>query len=1603
MLEALLGQTIYTQPKAIRVENIATSQSADDRFVLHSAVEQINIKRLQSYVADPGLLKEHSGIEETVLAGGYGYRQILELVQNGADALLEAQEQDAGQDGDGRIHVQLSGSRLYVANTGAPLSQDGLDALLRSHSSPKRGNQIGRFGLGFKSLLKLNGQIDIFTKASGAIRFDPEKCRAELRQKFQVAEAPGLRLAWPLLPDECAADAVCADLAWAETIIRVEVGSDSLVQHLRHEIRSFPAEFLLFFPIAATISLDDGEENPREVRKAIEDDQHLLHDGETVSRWRITTREARITDAPAIADATHIHARNAVPVSWAMPLEGHREEAGRFWAFFPTSTQTYLPGILNAPWKLNSDRNAIIGGEWNAALMAAAAGMIADALPSLATADDPARPLDAFPRQLDRRDEIAAPLIESLWSTLETAAVIPDGTGMQRCAKNLWRHPEDSSALAVEWQSLASEEQQRQFVHASCVVRQRFSRLNALAERIQTRGIDNRHPALRRADALTWFGNVASVEAKNALRVLRLAAEFQSLNASKWFQIRSTLQIIPTQSGKLSTATLVVLAPEGVSVPDRESVAAELHANDQAQSLLKKVLDVREPDNVLWDLILTQALSKAVEADDAKEEKWREFWKRIRLAPADVSKMMLKARKSEVRVRRRDGNWVTPEYALLPGGLVSGSDYMNRSVLVDHDEHSSDQESLLEVGVRDTPADNTKLVIFDNNSSDIKYLYEWLCECRAQYKNTHKNRALKDYLIPHYPPMPLGYGLLAELSTEPKARYTSHLLEKLADPVFQKPVKFGHSTTSSYPVIEVPHPLLWYLYRHGEVLLGAFTASLKAIAARRHLPVLQQLPNLSRLGNALDRLTTAFPDISPTKYELDGMWSAVTRILVTPTSLQGDALTDLWHSAAIDGFVPAGLPSARGTLVMSKIFVTTSADLARYARAPERVVVVLDPPTMQLWLDKGAQDLTRLIQPEWDAIAGPPERVTDVVPELDDVLRADIRDIARCQLVQRLRLIIDGTAQAAPCLMRDGTLLLDTEQLISLTRAERLQRLLTEIAASGWLDGSPADALKILGDVGVDERRRYVALGATLPERLLRAAGSHVEPLLEVLGMPLQQMEFVQRCTPQQLAELVLAQLGPAALAAMRQTLQAEGLQPPSRWGTSTALAFADALGFPPEFASSADPKREPEELISGPIELPPLHDFQQEVFSGLTSLLASSNTRRRAVISLPTGGGKTRVTVEAAVRLVLEPKDTRRSVLWISQTDELCEQAVQAFRQVWVNLGARRTNLRIARFWGGNPNPIPSQPDIPVVVVASIQTLNYRIGMAELEWLRKPGLVVVDECHHAITPSYTALLRWLDADASRSGAAVKDEPPIVGLSATPFRTDDDESQRLARRFDNRWLPSDQKLLYTRLIEQRVLAQAKYDRLNSGACLTDDELARLEQLPDSWEGLDFENLLEAINQRLAGDADRNERLVECIEASSERSILFFTNSVAHAEEMAARLNLASIGAAAISGSTPTVARRYFLERFQCGEIRVLCNHSVLTTGFDAPRTDMVLIARQVFSPVRYMQMVGRGLRGEKNGGTSHCRIVTVMDNLGRFQDRHPFQYCRNLYEDSDLS
>jgi superfamily II DNA or RNA helicase len=61
---------------------------------------------------------------------------------------------------------------------------------------------------------------------------------------------------------------------------------------------------------------------------------------------------------------------------------------------------------------------------------------------------------------------------------------------------------------------------------------------------------------------------------------------------------------------------------------------------------------------------------------------------------------------------------------------------------------------------------------------------------------------------------------------------------------------------------------------------------------------------------------------------------------------------------------------------------------------------------------------------------------------------------------------------------------------------------------------------------------------------------------------------------------------------------------------------------------------------------------------------------------------------------------------------------------------------------------------------------------------------------------------------------------------------------------------------------------------------------------------------------------------------------------------------------------------------------VLCNYGVLTTGFDAPRISALVIGRPTASPLLYEQMIGRGMRGPRFGGTEECLVVDIEDNIG---------------------
>lgn len=1557
--------------------------TALSRFV-HDECE----RRLRAYEAQPRDAVEHFETENEVLSGGYAYRQLYELVQNAADAILEAGESQ------GRICVRLAPDRLEAANTGAALDEGGIVALLNARSSPKRGNQIGRFGIGFKSLLKLGGQVDLISRSVG-LRFSPEACRNRIREHLGLApdaRAPGMRLAEVLDPNANGSSlSAQGKWSWATTVVSAEIADQSAFDRLRKEFADFPAEFLLFLPSDISLELEVKGDEPRRITKRFEDGVAIVIDGANEAEWRVFETNVRVQSLEARSDATHIQARDQVPLAWAVPVGG-REQAGRFWAFFPTETQSRTSGILNAPWKLNSDRTNLIRGPWNEAIMQAAAELIGASLSALPTPEDQGAAVSAFPRQPERQDEIAVPLIRTLWDRIVTSEVLPNVDGTPSRPSELVRHFIEVTDVCKSWARHASISARQGYLHPDCYSSEaRVSRLNALVAEAKRRDM----VVLPKSSSKDWLEFIAKTDLASAKQVLAFVGDLLKKRYDYHIYSVPEAHLILTVEGGLASPSEAVIVSGAPAPAGFLAVAEQIASDPLCREILINQLEVKVLAADSWTEVLEASLDTA-EASDAPGD-WENFWRNIASAPSDAKNEYV----GELDLQR------------VKFCAISGR-WMSRSLLVVTEQTSG------------IPDDHAMDPAFKRNV-EAHVPGNWLSEFPSGHETQDRDdQNLKDYLrwlsphfdeicrervgsTPQYLPkfssnsirMPAGWQLLPHLPPARAAQLTNQLLSACHEFVdAQSTVTIVHRTReNAYPKVQAPHPIYHWLTEYGHVRVGNLIVPVKCFSAD-FASILEQsgikgFAGVSRFLRARDpetglRSRIVWPRAKLAAESNVRFWEQVFADLATrKTSFKN--LRQIWELAHSEGAIPSTVPTADGALPLAEIYVTADPSVGH--DLDDGRIVLLSAAVAAAWTAAGARTLGSGPSMSFRDRLSAPSHLLDLFPEI--ALAQEDSEALRSILavwVKGLEENIGPFRRTAVLGMdSDGALLIDRDLFYKRSWAESAELMLRCLARHGIIeDGGSLEAnLARILDRRTDDARKAVRAQPSLEGRLLKAINGDVDVLLSVLT-PATRQAVGDQFSPEDLARLALAVHGPTLLSRLREALERQCLAPPKRWGGEQARAFVLELGFPVEFASSVGGRRDAELSVSGPISLPPLHDYQEEILTSVGALIATGAGRRRAVVSLPTGGGKTRVAAEAVVRLVLRG-DGRRTALWIAQTDELCEQAVQCFRQLWVNVGEPGEDLRVVRFWGGQRNPAPPEGDEATVVIASIQTLNSRSGRSELTWIAQSGIVIIDECHHAITASYTDLLRWLDVQVGSERARER-EAPVLGLSATPWRGyNEDESERLAARFDRRWFPADQAGLHEKLSEMGVLAERSYRPLRHERPITLS--AREQQHVDT-----FGELPDSVVDRIGEDADRNDLIIDAVLRSSADSILLFANSVAHAQYLAARLHLSGCPAAAVSGQTDRLARQHFTRRFRSGDLRVICNHSVLTTGFDAPKADLILISRPVFSPVLYMQMVGRGLRGPANGGTDHCEIMTVEDNIVNFSDRLAYHFCRRFFD-----
>nr|WP_246564438.1 DEAD/DEAH box helicase [Streptomyces roseirectus] len=1484
--------------------------------------------------------------------------------------------------------------------------------------SKKRGGQIGRFGVGVKSVLVVTDTPQFFSR-SGNFGFDRAWSYEQIRAVPGVMErygerfdAPVLRMARPLdAQAERATDPVLNELlTWATTVVRLPLlpKADDRLGKDMHGGRAkdhgepreeFPVGFQLFSPHVAKVVLEDRRPRPlaRRVLTARQaGDLHTVVEERTgkaasTDRWRVFTTPHE-PGPVARADAGELHDRVSLDLSWAVPaLEKDPESGlyvssrargrGKFWSFFPTKYEMSLSGILNGAWKTNEDRqNLLDSSPFNQEMIRVAAELVVDSLPALAPAEDPGAYLPLLPGRVKESiswaDEF---LTREIWARAANRPSLPDQDGVLRVPAELKVHPRPEKDLKSlsRWLRMWHECPGRpsNWLHPSVEV---DTLRSGKVEHILNAAGHERAGVREWLEALVESGSVEA--SKAAVRILADMIEVRPSLAEEARRAHIVLTeehgLVPPVPGKVFRR-----ADQGGLRESTVYVVDEL-AQDPSLAHALNVLGIREADaEGRFVSVLDQGFEHYAGSD------WERFWELFRQAGVRHLAHKVLERvpdpRSTLRVRTAAGQFRPIEDCMLPGTVVTAE--RDPSVAVDMGFHSDDAPFFAQVGLRERPVGGVRPEVGE----------QWFEEYReavhaAYLRNLAPSAPRPSLSRTKFEGAAIGgpLHLFRALSEESRAAFLKALPDDAV--VDNWTLQVGAQAGTRKAVIS---PIRWLLKQYGTVSTSQGIKPLTEAVGpqlagyRDVLPVADLSPEKARKL----RLPTTVDEVPADRWVtlLDEVSRSEDDTFVGATYVM---LTRFGADFPEDSLTRCRIGDAWGTRPDGEITVAVGTAEYRALRA-EQLPALLVPTTddAELMVEKwGMLRYSDVISKETREVPeGEPVPLVELYPALRQRLNGANRNslVQRCGELEEVTRTPNGThASPLKSVRQDNTVkvrvplapepmlrLIDAELGLGLGAAgckavleqqERMERDSSMRAARKAVRDTEDVVDKIELLIGAD------ALRSGLPEGLMEAelrATDGTEP------------------TGRRIAQMAFNAHGDGVLQQHARDIQARFPDAPVGYtGSAAAVAFVSDLRLPAAFAGSRTPAPPSSETVAGPRDFPSLHTYQEDLVRNISTML-DRLAPQRGMLSLPTGAGKTRVTAEAVIRWVKRVGDLKGPLLWIAQTEELCEQAVQSWKFVWSKVGAERP-LTISRLWSGNE--VGNVVDHPHLVVATDAKLERCLGTDQYAWLRQAALVIVDEAHFAISKRYTQILGELGLTQYETGRH------LLGLTATPFRNrNEDETRRLVTRFGDRRLdegvfPSGDP--YRDLQEWGMLAQVEHRTLEGGRIeLTQDEKTYADRMA---------MLSRAAEQRLADDHERSRRIVDSVaELPDDWPTLLFATSVDNAKYLAAMLNDRGVPSAAVDSTTSAQDRRTRIENFRSGRTRVLTNYGVLTQGFDAPATRAVVVARPVYSTNVYQQMIGRGLRGPKNGGKESCLILNVSDNIANFDTQLAFTQFEHLW------
>ncbi len=328
-------------------------------------------------------------------------------------------------------------------------------------------------------------------------------------------------------------------------------------------------------------------------------------------------------------------------------------------------------------------------------------------------------------------------------------------------------------------------------------------------------------------------------------------------------------------------------------------------------------------------------------------------------------------------------------------------------------------------------------------------------------------------------------------------------------------------------------------------------------------------------------------------------------------------------------------------------------------------------------------------------------------------------------------------------------------------------------------------------------------------------------------------------------------------------------------------------------------------------------------------------------VIAIPTGAGKTKI-MAGFIYKYLEA-NPYHNILVLSNTENILKQDHEAIQNFFpgIIIGLYSSGLKTR--------------EIQKITVAGIQSVY-----------RKPELfcdfdiTIIDECHCIPPKGNSMYMKFLNAINSK----------CIGMSATVFRRGVGLIYEGADALFNK-LSYDLTSLenFNKLVDDGYL------------CTLISKSTNMEMDTKGVKTTAGDYNLKALSKKFDRESITARAIKETIEFGKRyKSWLVFAIDIEHADHITEKLNESGIKTRALH----TKQKKYrteILDQFKGGEIQALVSVGMITTGFDAPGVDLIVMLRPTKSAVLHVQMIGRGTRTCE--GKDHCLVLDFAGNLSR--------------------